>query len=357
MSMFRKFLLITGLLALLLSMGGAVLAQEDDTTDDETTEPQSTVSIFVVICEGQAVMNLSGTMLAGFDVYYQIFGGAGGTGDALSTLRRVNADGDFDFSEVVTYPEGSTVAAGGIGSAYVSISREGAPDSSAYNEFVDDLQDGCADPLNPLGVSTPSDGSVTSSDDGTRGPGTNTGGTSTILSPFGGVLNPNYIPPEKPIVQVGPREEFVFPRQETPGLIFAECDAFPVAEPGIVYDSDNTVIYWSWFTDTLEQMEDHIANVDYSVTYYQTLPLPNVIRTEPRLINGNYWTFWYAQLGNLRAGQYYIEYKVRWDAPVFDGFANYGPGTENELLLSGCSFDVRENPDDDPVSLNPWPFQ
>ena len=354
--MLRKWLLMVALLALLVNVGGLALAQDDDTDADADTGPQSTVSIFAVICETQAVVNISGTMLAGFDVYFQVFSGAGGTGTAASDLRRVSADGDFDFSEIITYPEGTTVAAGGFGSVYVSISREGAPDSSVYNEFVDDIQDGCADPLNPIGVSSSSDGSVVS-DEGTRGPGTNTSGTSTILSPFGGILNPNYIPPEKPVVAVGPREEFVFPRQETPGLIFAECDAFPVAEPGIVYDSDNVVIYWSWFTATEEQMEEHIANVDYSVTYYQTLPLPNVIRTQTELINGNYWTFWYAQLGNLRAGEYYIEYKVRWDEPVFDGFNDYGPGTDNEIVLSGCSFDVLPNPDGDPVNLNPWPFQ
>ena len=32
-------------------------------------------------------------------------------------------------------------------------------------------------------------------------------------------------------------------RSETPGLIFAECDAFPLALPGIVYDNDNVTVY------------------------------------------------------------------------------------------------------------------
>ena len=136
--MLRKFIIMMFILGLLLATS-ATWAQDDDTTDDVDTSDQSTVSFFVVICESQAVMNLSGTMQPGFDVYFQIFSGAGGTGNALSTLRRVNADGAFDFSEIVAFGEGNTLAAGTIGSAYISISREGAPDNSAYNDFVDDI--------------------------------------------------------------------------------------------------------------------------------------------------------------------------------------------------------------------------
>ena len=32
------------------------------------------------------------------------------------------------------------------------------------------------------------------------------------------------------------------PRQGTPGLVFAECDAYPMAEPGMLYDNDNITV-------------------------------------------------------------------------------------------------------------------
>lgn len=350
--MLRKFTMLLVLLCMVVISAGA---QEDPTTtdDDGTADPQSTVDIFTIICETQAIVNFSGTMLGGNDIYFQVFSGAGGTGDALSDLRRTNVSGDYTFSERINYPEGTTIPAASIGSVYVTLSAAGDPDNSFYNEFVDDIQDGCADPLYPIGASTVSDGTVSPDGDVTTGGG---GGVRTnILSPFGGVLNPGYTPPDKSAVVIGAREGFELPRQETPGLIFAECDFYPTAEPGIIYDTDEVIIFWSWFTRTEAQILDHIENVDYSITYFNRLTLPRVTRTEPEVINGRWWTFWYSRLGNLRPGQYYIEYKVRWDEPVFDGFEEFGPGTATPEIVTGCSFDVRENPDDIDVNTSGWP--
>ena len=53
-------------------------------------------------------------------------------------------------------------------------------------------------------------------------------------------------------------------RSDTPGLIFAQCDAFPLAEPGIIYDNDTVTIFWSWFTKTQAQMDEHLANAIYT---------------------------------------------------------------------------------------------
>lgn len=353
----RKLALMSVILALLLVSAGSVVAQ-DDTDDDTTTGPQSTVSIFFVTCETQAVMNLAGTMQEGFDVYFQIFPLAGGLGDPVTLLRRINAEGEYTFSEIVPYPEGVTVPAASFGSAYVSISVAGDPDNSVYNEFVDDIQDGCGDPLYPLGISVDTSSTVSApTDDGSRGPGTNSEGTSTILSPFGGVLNPGYIPPLKPIATIGTRDEFELVRQDTPGLIFAECDAYPVAEPGLIYDSDEVIIFWSWFAETEEQVIDHINNANYSVTYYQVLELPNVIRTTVREIDGLFWVFYYSNVGNLLPGQYWIEYKLSWDTAISDGFAEFGPGTDTPLIQTGCSFDVFENPNGITVNHNTWPYR
>lgn len=344
---------------LIIMVAGTVVAQDDTTTTTSTT---SNFNGFIVICETQVVVNLDGTMQAGYDMYYQVFSGSQGTGTALTGLRRVAADGAFTFSEVVPF-NGGSVAFGAIGSTYVTISREGNPDNSMYSEYIDDLQDGCADPINPLGVSsvagdgTTSNPSAPSSDFVDQSAGTTADGTSAILSPFGGVVNPNYVPPAKPLVVVGEREPWVKPRQETPGLIFAECNAYPVAEPGIIYDTDDVIVFWSWYADTEAQVQDHIDNADYSITYFGGPALPNVQRTAIQLRSGNYWVFFYSRLGNLLPGQYYIDYNLTWEKQISDGFNTFGPDTDNELLEGGCTFEVLPNPYDQAVNHNSWPYQ
>ncbi|MEQ8671767.1 MAG: hypothetical protein RLP44_28580 [Aggregatilineales bacterium] len=353
--MVKKYISLVILLIMVLAGSGNVLAQ-----DDTTTTASSTVSIFAVICNTQAVVNFNGVMLSNQDIYFQVFSGSQGTGTALSTLRRANVTGTYTFSEIITYPEGQTVAAGGVGSVYVSISRAGSPENSAYSEYVDDLQDGCGDPQYALGASVAEGGNaIPGSPDVTTGsPGTNSAGTSTILSPFGGFLNPNYTPPpQDDVVVIGARRIFTEPRHETAGLIFAECNDYPVAVPGLVYDTDDVVVFWSWFAETAEQVQDHINNANYSVTYYQTLPLPNVQVSAIQQIGSFYWVFYTARLGNLLPGQYYIQYQVSWDNAITDGISDYGPGTDTEALYSGCGFRILPNIAGDSIGHTPWPFQ
>lgn len=354
------------LLAVLLFGATAAIAQDDtgdtDGDDSASNEPTSTINYFAVLCEDQIVFSADGTMESGFDVYYQAFSAAGGGGTALTGLQQVNVSGDYAISTTTQYSNG-TLPPNQVGSYFVAIGAEGNPDNTLFTDTVDDVQDGCAEPQNPVSDTTTTGGTADTTGDSTGSGTIEEGrfvdtGESAILSPFGGVLNPGYIPPEKPAVQIGAREEFTFPRQETPGLIFAECEDYPVAEPGIIYDTDEVTVFWSWFAKTREQLQQHIENVDYSVTYYQSLELPKPItRTEIREIRGLYWVFYYSRLGNLRPGEYYVQYQVRWDEPHFDGFTEYGPGTDNPVITSGCEWDVLPNPEGEPVSHNSWPYQ
>lgn len=358
--MFRKLTTLFALLLLAMTMMVSVSAQGDDGDEDAVPEDAaSSFTMFGVICLDQAVVNFTGTMEDGFDLYYQVFSGAGGTGLALTGLRQVSVAGTYTFSEIVTYSEGNTVPGGSFGSFRVLIASETSTADPIVETFVDDIQDGCASPQNPVGSSSALDGTTPTGGDGagaTNTTGTTSQGTSAILSPFGGVVNPGYVPPAKEIALVGERDEFVLPRQQTPGLIFAECEDFDVTEPGIVYDTDNVVVFWSWFADSEENLIDHIDNVDYSVAYYQTLALPNPTRTEIREIDGLFWVFYYSIIGNLRPGRYYISYKVNWENPISDGFSEFGPGTANPELNSGCEFVVQRNPDNIDVNHARWPF-
>jgi hypothetical protein len=317
-----------------------------------TAVPGSTSSVqaFVVLCNNQAVINLTGNMRPNFDAFYQVFSGPKGTGSALTDLRRVVLDGQYAFSEVVPYTSGATLATGAIGSVRVIVARETNSNSRTIDTTIDDLQDGCNSPQNPLGTS--SDTGVTV---GTLAPSGSTTGSvlsgPAILSPFGGFLN-NPLTTPQPVVVIGART-VVPARSNNPGLIFAECDNYrPRAEPGTVYDTDNVVVFWSWFAKTAQQVQDHIAHAKYAITFNRTpFQQVNVSAIQQREDN-NFWVFYTAPIGNLRPGTYGVEFRLSWDQKISDGFADYGPGTSNQSFLSTCTFRVEPNPTGGQPSYN-----
>lgn len=346
----RRIRQLTGslLLALMLALGvGAGLAQQV-IDEDAFDQPGSTIQSFVVICEDRVVVNFTGVMQPGFDVYFQAFSGPQGSGIPLTTLRRAQVSGQYSYGEAVLYADGPVMPAGSVGSVYTAIARIGDPGSVAFSEFIDNVQDGCAEPQETVGQSVEFGDGVSPTQPSTP--------ASPILSPFGGFLNPGYVPPEKPLVQIGARPEFVPPRQETAGLIFAECNQFPIAEPGIIYDTDNVIVFWSWYARTAELAQEHIDTVDYSVTLYESdVTLPNVVRTEIERRGNDFWVFYYSALGNLRPGEYSISYEARWERAISDGYEDFGPGTANEILSGTCSFDILPNLEGRRVDYTNWP--
>lgn len=339
----KKMILVlaVGLLTvLMMSLGtGVSLAQNATATPSGSTQYNSSVTILAVICENQAIINLNGTMEPGYDVYYQVFSGPQGGGTSLTNLRQVQVDGTYAFSEAVTYT-GATVAAGSTGSVKVYIARESAPNTPAGDTFlVDDLQDGCNNAQNPISSSVD-----TGAGAGTT-PSTTSSGGVRIRSPFGGYINSTVaIAPEGEVV-IGARQ-FVNPqRSSTPGVIFAECDNFlPAAAPGLLYDNDNITIFWAWYAKTAEQVQDHLAKAQYSVQFNRA-PLVDVLTSPISLIGGNYWVFFTANIGNLKPGQYGVEYKLSWSEQTFDGYKKFGPGTDTLEQSATCSFTVERNPD------------
>lgn len=358
-------------LAFTLCLSMAVYGQ-DDTTTDTSTSPGSTIQFYAVLCEDRAVIDLSGTLLSGHSIYYQVFTGSRGSGTALTDLRRVATSGTYNVTETATFNAGATLPANAIGSVYVSLAPTNNSSGSFYSDYADDVQDGCSTGSNTPTTSESTGTTTNNTTTNTTGTtstsvsraGQFANGTSAILSPYGGYINPNYIPPNsqtQPVVQIGARQAVTntLPRQQTPGVVFAECNNYPVAQPGIIYDTDNVTVFWSWFTTNQEQMQQHIDNVNYSVTYFQTVPLPDPItRTAVRRIGGRYWVFYYSVLGNLKPGDYGIEYKVTWNEPHYDGVNTYGPGAgTRETLVSNCDFRVLPNPEGRAVSHNAWPFE
>lgn len=326
-------LLLVTVLVAVLGVGSSA-AQTDATATPEATStgPSNSTQGTLIVCADSAVLNFTGISLIGWDVYYQIFSGASGSGTALTDLRRVPVAGEYSVSDRVTYNSGVTVAAGGQASANVSVARESDSSTIDYSFVLTDAQDGCAEPTNPVSTETVTAG-------GSSGSSGTAGINTSIFAPNGGFLNPNLT--EEPAVVVGARLSDRF-RSDTPGLIFAECDAYPLAEPGLVYDNENVTIFWSWYTKTEAQMAEHIANAQYTVKL-NNADLPMTTRSEPVLRGGNYYVFYTATVGRLRPGHYEVGYLLTWANPVNDGYDDFGPGTANPRQSGICNFDILRN--------------
>jgi len=326
---------VTLLWLLLLLAGGAVSAQDE--TDTETDGPQTTVEILFVACQDLGVMNLSGTAQPGFDIFYQLFNGSNGSGDPLTGLRRINASGEYNFSERITYANGQLVAPGNIASARVLIAAVDTPDSPDFETFVDDLQDGCNDAQNPLQDSSGDgvDPVVEEAD--------TTANTFGIASPDGGFINNDFNADQ--VVVLGPRDPAANTRARSPGLVFAQCDAFPSARPGTVYDSDEVRVFWYWFANTRSTLEENLARTNYNIRINNApVSLDQLIVSPIEQRNSVFYRFYTLPIENLRPGFYKVDFQQTWSQPINDGFENYGPGTANPAIVTGCNFEVTRNP-------------
>lgn len=348
----------------LLLVSGLAAAQTDttDSTDDAATSgDSSTVSWLFVACENSAVIDLTGFMETGYDVYVQVFREIGTSGTPLTPVTQVSVSGDYQVSPQISYAGGEVLAFGQYATAQISIAREGSPSSTTFTGTVNDVQDGCATPTYE-GVDT------STADGGLGSTGTN---PAQIYSPLGGIINPNIVAdlPQESIVQLGARPSlnpfFGQQRSDTAGMIFAECNRYPGSEPGLLYDTDGLTIFWSWFASTPELVEDHLREARYQIWINsQSFPAEDIIDHAARSQiqqreDGNYWVFYTIDLGDLWApGEYSVGYRLEWANPISDGYEEFGPGTGNNFLESACDFTISKNPwgVDDPYRNPNYPY-
>ncbi|MCA9894023.1 MAG: hypothetical protein KC615_13635 [Anaerolineae bacterium] len=343
----KKPILIILLLASLV-FSGLVAAQ--DTTTDTTTDvgDSSTVAWYFVACETSAVIDLSGFMEAGYDVYVQVFREIGTNNTALTPLTQVSVSGDYQVSPLINYTSGEILATGQFATAEIRIAREGNPATIAFSGTVNDTQDGCISPSYGSVDTTIADGETS---------GLTAGQVAQIYSPFGGIINGNIVSelPSESIVQLGARPSlnpfFGQQRSNTYGMIFAECDRYPGSEPGLLYDTDGLTVFWSWFAKTEEQVEDHIRESRYQLWLNsESYPSQNIIQYASRSPiqqreDGNYWVFYTINLGDRWApGEYSVGYRVEWANNISDGYEEFGPTTATNFLEGSCQFQVSGNP-------------
>jgi len=351
--------LLLGAALILVAFSATLSAQTSTATP---TGPASTVSWFFTACADKAVVDLSGTMQRGFGLYVQVFRETQARGAALSENVLVDVSGEYKVSRELIYPSGQVLATGQFASMRLSIAPRGNPAAPVYTTIVDDVFDVCSAPANTsitTGGGTTTSASPSTTTSGSQpAPGTLIS-SSGVLKPGGGVLNPVFATAaNEAVVQIGARPsktERDQGRVTDVGLIFAECNQVAGAAPGRLYDTDNLTVFWSWFARTPDQVRDHQAKAIYEVFFfapgapYQPLPInpTPIVRRE----GGRYWVFYVVELGsNWPPGGYSVSYRVTWTEPTFDGFENFGPGTENPELTGSCSWEIEPNPYGVPVS-------
>jgi len=317
---------------------------------------ESTVNYFFTACESSVVVELDGTMSSSLDVYVQIFSQPNASGDALTGLTRTNVSGGtYDVTRVINFSGGQIAATGQLISMRVVLAPIGSPDNVLYEDIVDDFQDGCgatgADAVQLTGTSAGTGVGV----DPRTGETVNVAPGEVIISsgiyrPDGGILNEVFAVEQEAVVQIGARlsdriEEIRY-RTNNVGLIFAECNDYPLADPGTIFDTDTVRVYWSWFASEAELVFDHIRNANYTVTV-EGRPFTNInVGPVVRLDDGNYWVFYTADFPprGWRPGNYSVGFFLNWRNPISDGFEEFGPGTENESFSTNCDFRITPNP-------------
>ena len=296
----------------------------------------STVNWFYSACEDRMVIDFQGKMQLGYDLYFQAFDRYGGLGEPITALRRVSVNGDYAVSQVIYWLNGEARALGTPISVVIRIGRENNPDSTLFQQPSDDVLGECEEPGSTLGEGADVMGEPEMISH------------SGVFLPDGGFLNPVYALEAEPLVQIGarPSQQNIPGRVADPGLIFAECADVAGADPGLLYDTDEIRVFWSWYAKTAAQVQDHIDSAQYAVTLNdQTFPIVTVSPIKQVTGSLNWWVFYTVNLGDKwQPGTYGINFAVTWANPISDGYEDFGPGTANELLDSGCLFVIRPNP-------------
>ena len=88
----------------------------------------STVNWLYSACEDRMVVDFSGTMELGYDLYFQAFDAFGGLGEAITGLRRISVNGDYSVSQVIYWLNGQTRPLNTPISVVIRIGRENDPD-------------------------------------------------------------------------------------------------------------------------------------------------------------------------------------------------------------------------------------
>ncbi|MBK8023583.1 MAG: SH3 domain-containing protein [Chloroflexi bacterium] len=100
-------------------------------------------------------------------------------------------------------------------------------------------------------------------------------------------------------------------------------------------------IFWAWFANTRQQVQDHMNAAVYDVRL-DGEPLAWRQYAQPITEqSGQFVVYWYVPAGPLTRGEHEITYTVTWRSQISDGLKDFGPGTGTPLETGSCTFTVR----------------
>lgn len=126
--------------------------------------------------------------------------------------------------------------------------------------------------------------------------------------------------------------------------ILAYCDdrSYGSPPPTNLAAGSTVDIFWSWFAQTREQLDDHRNAVIYDVRLDGERLANWRAGAQPVTVqDGLYYQYWYVPVGPLTSGPHVITYTVTWERAISDGFDQFGPGTANPRQTGTCTFTVR----------------
>ncbi len=163
-------------------------------------------------------------------------------------------------------------------------------------------------------------------------------GNATSSAPVGG---PTGGPIVTPSATLSPVPGSVSTQRGVDVLAYCDDRSLGAPPPSNLAAGSTIDVFWNWFAKTRQQVEDHLSAATYEVRLdghslnYE--PYQGSIQQE----NGLYVVYWFVPSDPLEAGQHTISYHVTWSRSIFDGFQNFGPGTNNAEQTGSCTFDVR----------------
>jgi hypothetical protein len=125
--------------------------------------------------------------------------------------------------------------------------------------------------------------------------------------------------------------------------VLAYCDnpIFGSPPPTNLAAGSTVDIYWSWYATTQEYLQDHLDAAVYDVRL-DGEPVTGIFMPPPRTqSDGNIYQYYYARTQPLTPGTHEVTYTLSWRVAIFDGEANYGPGTARVTETGTCTFRVR----------------
>lgn len=131
-------------------------------------------------------------------------------------------------------------------------------------------------------------------------------------------------------------------RQGVDVLAYCDNSIFGEPAPNDLASGSTIDVWWRWIAATEAQVQDHINNAIYDVRLdgvqldYRNYRTRIIARSD-----GQYQVDWLVPSQPLSSGEHRIEYTVTWREAIFDGTANYGPGTSIVRETGTCRFTVR----------------